>query len=311
MLDLVFCGTPGFAVPSLRALAAAGHRIRLVVTQPDRPRGRGMEPAASPVKEAAGQIGLEVTQPERIKDNALFRARLESLQPDAIAVVGYGRIIPSWMLALPRLGNINLHASLLPRYRGAAPIQWAIASGERMSGNTTIRLDEGLDTGDILLQEALTIAPDDTAITYGARLAKSGAHLLCRTMEGLEQGTITPHPQDHAQATLAPILRKEDGRVDFSRDAQQVYDRWRGFQPWPGAFTTFRGRQLILSVIRPGMSSGLLLPGEVAVRGGAVLAGCGGGTVLELIEVQPEGKKRMSARDFANGQRLLAGERLG
>jgi methionyl-tRNA formyltransferase len=311
MLDLVFCGTPAFAVPALQALAAAGHRLRAVVTQPDRPRGRGMEPAASPVKLAAGRLGVEVRQPERIKDNAAFREWLEALQPDAIAVVGYGRILPPWMLALPRLGNINLHASLLPRYRGAAPIQWAIASGERVSGNTTIRLDEGLDTGDILLQEELAIAPDDTAITYGARLAEGGARLLCRTMEGLETGSITPRPQDHSQATLAPILRKEDGRVDFTRTAQSIYDRWRGFQPWPGAFTTFRGRQLNLSVIRPGVMAEKLSPGEIAVRSGAVFAGCASGTALELIEVQPEGKKRMSARDFANGQRLLPGERLG
>ncbi|MBI2682378.1 MAG: methionyl-tRNA formyltransferase [Acidobacteriales bacterium] len=310
-MDLVYCGTPPFAVPALEALVAAGHRVKLVVTQPDRPRGRGLELAASAVKQVSQRLGLPITQPEQIRNNAEFRAQMESLRPDAIIVVGYGRIIPAWMLALPKHGNINLHASLLPKYRGAAPIQWAIANGETVSGNTTMRLNEGLDTGDILLQQELSIAPDDTALTYGQRLAGAGARLLLQTLDGLEKGTLTSRPQDHTKATLAPILKKEDGRVDFSRPAQQICDRWRGFQPWPGAFTTFRGKQLTLSSFRPITGDVSLEPCEIIAKDGAVFVGCRPETAIELIEVQPEGKKRMSARDFANGHRLRSGERLG
>jgi methionyl-tRNA formyltransferase len=239
MMDLVFCGTPRFAVPTLDALFRAGFRIRLVVTQPDRPSGRGMELAASPVKQEALSLNLPVTQPEKIKNNEEFRAQLESIQPQAIIVVGYGRIIPQWMLDVPPLGNINVHASLLPKYRGAAPIQWAIASGEIVTGVTTMRIDAGLDTGDILEQQEEPIRDDDTALTLAPRLADTGAELVITSLAGLAKGTITPRPQDNAQATLAPILTKEDGLIDFSRTAKETWNRLRGFQPWPGAFTTF------------------------------------------------------------------------
>src|SRR6185369_8563307 len=200
-MNLVFCGTPQFAVPTLEAIVRAGHTVSLVVTQPDRPKGRGMELAASPVKQKAIELNLPIAQPEKIKTNAEFRAELERIAPDCIIVVGYGRIIPRWMLDLPRFGNINLHASLLPKYRGAAPIQCAIANGESVTGVTTMRIDEGLDTGDILL-------PEDTALTYGPRLAAAGAELLVKTLRGLEAGSITPRVQDNGQASLAPILKK-------------------------------------------------------------------------------------------------------
>src|SRR3954467_4443957 len=190
-LNLVFCGTPRFAVPTLEKLAAARFRIRLVVTQPDRPKGRGLELVASPVKQCAISLGIPIAQPDRIKANDQFREQLNAIKPDAIVVVGYGRIIPQWMLELPPLGNINLHASLLPRYRGAAPIQWAIARGESMTGNTTMRIDAGLDTGDILLQEQLAIDPADTAITLAPRLAENGADLMVKTLRRLESGSIT------------------------------------------------------------------------------------------------------------------------
>src|SRR5438270_2706498 len=226
-MKLVFCGTPQFAVPSLERLAAAGFNLQLVVTQPDRPRGRGMELTAPPVKQSALQLGVPVLQPEKIKKNEEFQARLTELRPDAIIVVGYGRIIPPWMLQLPPYGNINVHASLLPKYRGAAPVQWAIASGEKITGVTTMHLNEGLDTGDILLQREMRIEDQDTAITLSPRLAALGADLLVETLGGLERKEITPVPQDHAQATLAPILKKEDGLVDFHRTARELHNRLR------------------------------------------------------------------------------------
>src|ERR1700674_1673842 len=210
-LDLVFCGTPRFAVPTLKKLVDAGFPIHLVVTQPDRPKGRGLELVPSPVKESALKLNLPITQPDRIKTNDEFRAQLTALKPDAIIVVGYGRIIPQWMLDLPSLGNINLHASLLPKYRGAAPIQWAIARGETVTGVTTMKIDAGLDTGDILLQQEIPIASNDTAETLGPKLASVGADLTVMTLRGLQAGTIHPRPQIQAQATLAPILKKEDG----------------------------------------------------------------------------------------------------
>src|SRR6202034_4721960 len=217
--NLVFCGPPRFAVPTLDRLVESGFQVRLVVTQPDRPKGRGLELVSSPVKQSALRLGLPIVQPETIKSNADFRSRLSDLHPDAIIVVGYGRIIPQWMLDLPPLGNINLHASLLPKYRGAAPIQWAIARGATVTGVTTMRIDAGLDTGDILLQEEVPIAPDDTAETLAPKLAEVGAELTVATLRGLQARGVHPRQQDHAQATLAPILRKEDGLIDFSRTA--------------------------------------------------------------------------------------------
>src|SRR5579864_422338 len=205
-LSLIFCGTPRFAVPTLEKLAEKSYCVALVVTQPDRPKGRGLRLVSSPVKESALRLQLPITQPDRIKNDE-FRAQLTALNPDAIIVVGYGRLIPQWMLDLPRFGNINLHASLLPKYRGAAPIQWAIANGETATGVTTMRIDAGLDTGDILLQRELAIGPDDTAATIAPTLAEIGGQLMVQTLRGLQAGTVQPHPQDNAQATLAPILK--------------------------------------------------------------------------------------------------------
>jgi methionyl-tRNA formyltransferase len=312
-MDLIFCGTPQFAVPTLGKLVSAGHQVQLVVTQPDRPRGRGMEVAFSPVKQKALEFGLPITQPDKIKNNQEFRAQLEALAPEAIIVVGYGRIIPGWMLELPKHGNLNLHASLLPKYRGAAPIQWAIAEGETITGVTTMLLNAGLDTGDILLQEELVIKPDDTAVTIASPLAAIGADLMLETLRGLAGGTIMPRPQIECEATLAPILTREDGRIDFRRTATQVFNRQRGFQPWPGAYTSFRGKNLTLSALRP-MANPLasaLDPGAIAVAGDCLLAGCAEASALEILELQPEGKRRMSAREFINGYRPRAGERLG
>ncbi len=308
-LDLVFCGTPRFAVPTLEALVAGGFRVHLVVTQPDRPKGRGLELVASPVKECASRLSLPITQPDRIKTNDEFCARLSAIKPDAIIVVGYGRIIPQWMLDLPRLGNINLHASLLPKYRGAAPIQWAIANGETETGVTTMRIDAGLDTGDILLQKKLQIKPEDTAETIAPSLASIGAKLMADTLHGLQSEAVQPKPQDDAEATLAPILKKEDGLIDFSRSAQEILNRLRGFQPWPGAYTKFRGKNL--QVLKARSREGSLSTGELVIEGGRLLVGCGRNTSLELLEIQLEGKKRTAARDFIHGYRPQRSEKLG
>jgi methionyl-tRNA formyltransferase len=308
-LDLIFCGTPSFAVPTLEELQASGHRIHLVVTQPDRPKGRGLELVASPVKESALKLNLPITQPDRIKTNDEFRARLTALKPDAIIVVGYGRIIPRWMLDLPPLGNINLHASLLPKYRGAAPIQWAIANGETVTGVTIMRIDAGLDTGDILLWREDSIAPYDTAQTVAPRLSAMGARLMVETLQRLQAGSIQPRAQDHARATLAPILKKEDGVVDFSRSAAEISNRIRGFQPWPGAFTRFRGKNLQIVQAQP--ADDILPPAELHGEHNRLLVGCGHQTALELLEVQLEGKKRTPVRDFIHGYRPQPGEKLG
>jgi methionyl-tRNA formyltransferase len=302
-MKLVFCGTPQFAVPALEALIAAGHEIPLVVTQPDRPVGRAQELQAPPVKQTAVAAGIAVTQPEKIRNNAEFRARLEAIAPDAIVVVAYGRIIPPWMLALPRLGCINLHASLLPKYRGAAPIQWAVAMGETVTGNTTMLLEEGLDTGPILLQQTLPIAPEQTAIDLFEALAVQGAPLVVETLAGLDAGSIMPQTQDHKNATLAPILEREDGRMDFAaRSAAELVNRWRGFQPWPGAFTSLDGKKLIvhrMSVADVSNEAGD--PGVVVVKDKRMLVGCAQNTWLELLEVQMEGKKRIAAAEFLRG----------
>jgi methionyl-tRNA formyltransferase len=310
-MKLVFCGTPEFAVPTLESVVGTGHEVALVVTQPDRAAGRGMEMQVPPVKLAAMKHGLKVVQPEKIKNNAELRARLEEIQPDAILVVAYGRIIPHWMLELPRFGNINLHGSLLPRYRGAAPIQWAVANGEQVTGVTTMRLDAGLDTGDMLLAQVIPIGQEETAVDVYGCLAPVGADLMVETLRQLEAGTLFPQTQDHSLATLAPILKREDGWIDFSRTAQQVYDRWRGFQPWPGAYTTLRGKKLIAQKMRVvgGSMDGEV--GSLRVQGDEMAMVCGGGTLLALDEVQMEGKRRMSAAEFLRGYQVKTGERLG
>jgi methionyl-tRNA formyltransferase len=311
-MNLVFCGTPQFAVPTLDALAAAGHNVRLVVCQPDRPSGRGQQLGAPAVKQRALELGLAISQPQSIRNNTEFRAQLNSLRPQAIIVVAYGRIIPQWMIDLPPLGNLNAHASLLPKNRGAAPIQWAIANGESVTGVTMMRIDAGLDTGAMLLQSEIPIAPDDTAVTLSPKLAQLGAALMIETLQRLEAGKLTPTPQDDSRATLAPILKKEDGRIEFSRTAQEIHNRLRGFQPWPGAFTTFRGKSLAVAAAQP-LPSGpeLVPPGRVRLLDSRLLVGAARDTALEILELQPEGKKKMSAADFINGYKPKGGEVLG
>jgi methionyl-tRNA formyltransferase len=316
-VKLVFCGTPHFAVPTLQALHAAGHDIPLVVTQPDRPVGRKQELVAPPVKQTAAALGIPVTQPEKIRNNAEFRAQLESIHPEAIVVVAYGRIIPPWMLVLPRHGCINLHGSLLPRYRGAAPIQWAIAMGETITGNTTMLLEEGLDTGPILRQQALVIRPEQTAVDLFEEMAAGGAPLVVETLGGLADGSITPRPQDHTHATLAPILTREDGRMDFAaRTATELHNRWRGFQPWPGAFTTLDGKKLIVGQMQiapaaPNSQPPSLASGQIVVDHASLFVKCFGETWLEFLQLQLEGKKRVTAPEFLRGNPLDTGARFG
>jgi len=299
-MKVVYCGTPEFAVGTLEAVIEAGHHVQLVVTQPDRAAGRGMELQVGAVKAAALRHGLPVVQPEKIKKNAEFREQLEAIAPDAILVVAYGRIIPDWMLALPRFGCINLHGSLLPKYRGAAPIQW--------TGVTTMRLDAGLDTGPMLLAEVVPIAPEETAADLFECLADEGSKLMVKTLAKLERGELFPAEQDHAAATLAPILTRDDGRMDFSRTASELLNRWRGFQPWPGAFTTLRGKKLIVHRMKVALGEGA--EGVLQVDGDRLMVGCGG-SLLELVEVQMEGKKRMAASDFLHGFQVKTGERVG
>jgi methionyl-tRNA formyltransferase len=310
-MKLVFCGTPEFAVPSLQALVDAGHEVALVLTQPDRPAGRKMELQVPAVKQLATRLSLPVLQPERIKTNADLRARLEAIAPDAVVVVAYGRIIPDWMLQLPRFGNINVHGSLLPKYRGAAPIQWAVANGETETGVTTMQLDAGLDTGDILLMHSISIAPDTTSPQLYPQLSQIGAKLLLETLEGLEHGTIHPTPQNHAEATLAPILTREDGRfLPAEQTAQQIYNRWRGFTPWPGAHAIFRGKRFLVHKMHPVFSSTTLQPNHLDASTGELLVGAAGNTLLALDEVQLEGKPRLPGAQFARDFQLHTGEHL-
>ena len=307
-MKIVFCGTPQFAVGTLEAVIAAGHEVALVVSQPDRAAGRGMELQAGAVKAAALRLGLEITQPAKIKNNVEFRERLEAIAPDAILVVAYGRIIPDWMLALPRFGCINLHGSLLPKYRGAAPIQWAVANGEVVTGVTTMLLEAGLDTGPMLLAQVEPIAPEENAAGLFESLAAVGAELMVRTLAGLEDGSVYPIAQNHGEATLAPILTRDDGRMDFTQAADVLVNRWRGFQPWPGAWTTLRGKKLIVHRMKKAESMGEW--GISQVADGRWLVGCGTGC-LEFEEIQMEGKKRMTAAEFLRGYQIKTGERVG
>jgi methionyl-tRNA formyltransferase len=309
-MRLAFLGTPAFAVPTLEAMAAAGHEKAAVVSQPDRPRGRGQHPAPPPVKESAVRLGLPVYQPERVRRPEAVEY-LRALGVEAMVVVGYGQIIPQTVIDLAPLGIINVHASLLPKYRGAGPVQWALIHGETRTGVTTMRIDAGLDTGDILLTAETAIDPDENAIDLGRRLSQMGAALLVETLAGLAAGSIVPRPQDSSQATYAPLLKKEDGLIDWSQSATAIHNRIRGLQPWPGAYTTFRGQTLHIWSAVPSSDSEPRPSGSRCILKLKPLSvACGSGSV-ELREVQLEGRKRISAADFANGQRLAQNERLG
>lgn len=308
---MVFCGTPQFAVPSLRRLLSLQEfEIVGVFTQPDRPRGRGQEVSISPVKEVAFAAGTPVHQPEKIRTPEV-EAQLREVAPEVIVIIAYGQIIPGRLLTIPRLGWINLHASLLPKFRGAAPIHWAIARGESLTGNTTMRIDAGMDTGEILLQQELPIGADETTPELAGRLAEAGADLIVETLRGLAAGKLSSRKQDDSTASYAPILKREDGRVDWSLPAQEIYNRMRGFTPWPGAYAEFRGQTCHLWGLPVSKELSAGSPGSLAWQQGKLRVTCGGATVMELTHVKLEGRKQIPAAEFANGARLQAGERFG
>jgi len=305
-MRIAYLGTPEFAVPALDALAAAGHALVAVVAQPDRPAGRGQALRRPATKVWAEGHGVPVLQPEKVRDGALAR-ELAALRPDVLAVAAYGRILGRDLLELAPHGAVNVHASLLPRWRGAAPIQWSIAYGDAETGVTIMRMDEGLDTGDVLLQRVEKIRPGDDAETLSERLADLGGAALVEALALLERGELVPVRQDAAKATRARPLEREDGRVDWTRGAQAIANRLRGFTPWPGAFTQLLGKPLKLLEARPAPPAALpagAAPGHaVAVPTKGVLVACGGGTALLVTRVQPEGRPMVAAADWANGLR--------
>lgn len=318
----VFMGTPEFAVPTLEALVevcrARGGDVVGVVCQPDRPAGRGMQLTPPPVKVRALELGLEVIQPTKVRDGALAQW-LRDRQVDVALVVAYGRILPKEVLEAPRTGCLNVHASLLPRFRGAAPITWAIVRGERETGVGLMRMEEGLDTGGVYAELRTPIEPEETAGELGKRLSRIAADLVRASLADVVEGKLTLTPQDHAAATLAPILKKEDGVVDWSKPAAVVHDHVRGMSPWPGASTRVDGARL-LKVHRTRMFSGEVSAGVARAPGVVlvadkhhVLVACGpaGEDTLEIVEAQPEGKKVLPARDLAAGRVLAVGQRLG
>jgi len=326
MMRLLFCGTPQFAVPPLKhLLAQKDFQIAAVITQPDRPRGRGHEVSYSAIKEAALTANIQVFQPEKIRtpESEHF---LRQANPDAIVIIAYGQIIPARLLNIPRLGWINLHASLLPKYRGAAPIQWAIANSETTTGVTSMRIDAGMDTGDILLQREIRISPTETTPQLAARLAELGAPLLAETLRGLQDARLQPKSQDNAQATLAPLLKKEDGQINWHQPAKVIYNRMRAFTPWPGAYTKFRGTTChLFSSTAPSdwvatqpspQRSGLLArptistPGTIHYDGKHLCISCGEESLLPITRVKLEGRKEVSAADFANGAHVRSGEQF-
>ena len=302
-------GTPAFAAPTLEKLIEAGHECIGVWTQPDRPKGRGQQVVFSPVKESALRLGLTVHQPERIRLPEQVEL-IRSLNPDIGIVVGYGQIIPQSIIDIPRSGIVNVHASLLPKYRGAAPIQWAVANGETVTGVTTMLINAGLDTGDMLLKAETPIGPAETAEDVGSRLAILGAELAVDTVKGLGDGSIRPERQNDAEATWAPVLKREDGLIDWALSAYAIDNRVRGFRPWPGAYTTFRGQRLHIWHATP-HDSRFGVPGGIQVDARRLMVACGSNTALEIHELQLEGRKRVAADAFVNGQRLVTSEMLG
>ena len=310
-MRLVFIGTPGFAATALEALLRSGDSVVGIVTQPDRPKGRGQILTPSPMKLLAQRQQIPLLQPLKMKDPEFLQA-LAGWKPDLIAVAAFGRILPPTILSLPPLGCINVHGSLLPKYRGAGPIQWAIINGETETGITTMLMDEGMDTGKMLLQEAIPIAPDDTAGTLSLRLAELGGRLLVETIARLKAGTLVPRQQDASQATLAPLLKKEDGAIDWALPATALANRVRGLAPWPGAYTTVAGGD------RWAIWRALALPGPVTKPPGLIVAVtteaihvATGEGVLAVMELQPTNSRRMAVSQYLAGHSTAVGLQLG
>jgi methionyl-tRNA formyltransferase len=308
-LRIIFCGTPAFGLPTLQLLLNEPEfSLKAVFTQPDRPRGRGQQPAQSPIKQAALQAGVPVHQPEKIRSDDAAAKLIAQIKPDAVVIIAYGQIIPRALLEIPRLGWINLHGSLLPKYRGAAPVQRAILAGEKQTGLTTMRIDAGLDTGAILEQLPINVGPDETAAELLGRMSGLGAPMMLETLRKLERGELVPKPQDNSLATFAPPLKKEEGRIDWGQPAPAIYNRIRAFDPWPGAYTQFRGRMCHIW----GKPAGNDLPigstdcGTILSKSGKIFVACGQSTWLQLEFVQLEGRRRFTALEFANGARITA-----
>ncbi len=309
-MRIVFMGTPEFAVPSLEALLTSEDHVVGVITQPDRPKGRGHQLAPPPVKLVAQQAGIPILQPVKIKTPE-FLAALAAWKPDLIAVTAFGRILHAPILNLPPMGCVNVHGSLLPKYRGAAPVQWAVINGEPETGITTMLMDEGMDTGPMLLQERMPILPDDTAGTVALRLAALGGRLLVETIKQLKAGSITPRAQDHSQATLAPLLKKEDGVIDWVGDARSIANRIRGLSPWPGAYTFYGQERWNVWKAEPVQEPATALPGTVIAVTKQSLRVATGNGVLDLLEIQTANSKRMSIGQFLAGHRVSPGGMLG
>jgi len=315
-MKIVFMGTPNFALPSLRRLLNNGHQIQLLVTRPDRPKGRGQKVAPPPPKELAMSQGIPVEQPTDLR-NPYFYKLLKSLQPEVIVVVAYGKFLPQELLDLPPYGGINLHASLLPKYRGASPVNWAVINGERETGVTTTKINAEMDAGDILLARRVAIGPTETAEELGERLSIIGAKLLSETLTRVQESRLPPCPQDHSQATFAPRLKKEDGKIDWGKGAIQTFNAIRGLVPWPGAYSTFRGKKVIfwrgeLCEAPAGKELPVGVAGEiVALDKRGIVIQCGDGVHLMVTGLQPESRRQMRAVDFVNGYRVKLGERFG
>lgn len=307
-MKILFMGTPEFAVPSLERLLRDGHEVALVVTQADKPKGRGHKLAPPPVKECALSHGLPVLQPPILKTDEVYEA-LRAVQPDCIVVAAYGKILSQRILDIPPLGCINVHASLLPKYRGAAPIQWAVLNGEEEAGVTTMRMNAGLDTGDMLLKSSRSVPDTMTGGELQALLAVDGAALLSETLRRLEAGELVPQPQDDSFSSYAPMLQKSQSPLDWSRPASELHNQVRGLNPWPSASCSYEGKCLKIHVSRVGEDGRALPPGTVAGLSPLTVV-CGGGTSLELLEVQYEGSRRMAAADFLRGHPMKVGERL-
>jgi methionyl-tRNA formyltransferase len=308
-------GTPEFAVPSLAQLLSGGHDVAAVFTQPDKPAGRGRHLHEPPVKAFALEHRIPIHQPAKIKSNDEVRAIFEGISPDACVVVAYGKILPAWMLAIPRLGCINVHASLLPKYRGAAPINWVLANGERETGVTIMQMDVGMDTGPMLAQRSIRIGGDATAPQLSGRLAQLGAELLSETLSRVEHGEIAPLTQDDSEATYAPMLKREDGLIDWRMRAREIANRVRAFQPWPGSYTNFRRGRLTIWRAHEASphqdTDSSAEPGTILnIDESGITVVCSGSSALLIEEVQVEGKRRVSAREFANGARLKPGDRI-
>ncbi len=313
-MRVVFMGTPAFAVPSLEALVNSDHEVVGVVTQPDRPKGRGQTVVPCPVKELAVARGLSVRQPDKIKSPE-FLQQLTEWQPDVIAVTAFGRILPKTILDLPSMGCVNVHGSLLPAYRGAAPVQWALIHGDTETGITTMLMDEGMDTGAVLLQRTVPIEPEDTALELGARMAQAGGALLVETLTRLAAHTVVPRVQDHSRATMAPLLKKEDGVIDWTQPATKIANRLRGLSPWPGSYTFHHEHRLIIRKGRVDANGGLVdgsvqRPGTILAVGPTSFWVETGEGRIEVLEVQPANKKRMSVEQFLLGYALRTQDTL-